>query len=505
LARVVAENQALRAAYDYDFQGRSLAELSTLARSELIAAACRYTSTYRDVDLAGRSDRLFFAGHQPQLFHPGVWIKNFALSKLAAVHGVTPVNLVIDSDAPKSAALPVPTGSLADPHVVNVPFDRRSAGVPFEERRIADRGMFESFGRRAAEPLRPIIANPLLDDFWPRVLTRAATTDNLGACFAQARHQLEGDWGSSTLELPQSVVCQSEAFAWFAVHLLARLPRLWDIYNDAVAEYRRVYRIRSANHPVPNLAAHDDWLEAPFWVWTDEAPQRRRLFARQRGDELQLSNRGDVELSLPLATDDDISRTVEVFMALGQRGIRIRTRALTTTMFARLVAGDLFIHGIGGGKYDELTDVIAERFFGLELPRFAVLSGTLYLPVARPSAGPDDLRRVDERLRQTRFHPERFAEGDARAIATWTAEKQRWIAEPVTTETARTRCHAIRRVNDELQPFVARRRESLLAERATLEHDWQARRVLARRDYSFCFYPELVLRDFFVDFLAPVS
>ena len=44
-------------------------------------------------------------------------------------------------------------------------------------------------------------------------------------------------------------------------------------------------------------------------------------------------------------------------------GIRLRPRALTTTMYLRLAMGDLFLHGIGGAKYDQLTDRIIEHFF----------------------------------------------------------------------------------------------------------------------------------------------
>ncbi len=35
-------------------------------------------------------------------------------------------------------------------------------------------------------------------------------------------------------------------------------------------------------------------------------------------------------------------------------------RALTTTLFLRTFIADLFIHGIGGGQYDRLTDRIVE-------------------------------------------------------------------------------------------------------------------------------------------------
>ena len=44
------------------------------------------------------ADSLLLAGHQPELFHPGVWVKNFALNGLARRHGATPLNLVVDND-----------------------------------------------------------------------------------------------------------------------------------------------------------------------------------------------------------------------------------------------------------------------------------------------------------------------------------------------------------------------------------------------------------------------
>jgi len=64
-------------------------------------------------------------------------------------------------------------------------------------------------------------------------------------------------------------------------------------------------------------------------------------------------------------------------------GLKVRSRALTTTLFARVCLGDLFMHGLGGGKYDELTDDLIRRFFGLEPPGYLVLTGTLRLPLPR--------------------------------------------------------------------------------------------------------------------------
>src|SRR5207253_6987088 len=60
---------------------------------------------------------------------------------------------------------------------------------------------------------------------------------------------------------------------------------------------------------------------------------------------------------------------------------QLRPRALTLTLFARVCLGDFFIHGIGGGKYDEVTDAIIRGYFGVEPPAYQVLSATLHLPL----------------------------------------------------------------------------------------------------------------------------
>ncbi|HEV3415777.1 MAG TPA: hypothetical protein VG056_03155, partial [Pirellulales bacterium] len=234
---------------DYELQGRRLSALAAQAREELLAAALRHTRSYRDVAEPARSpDAVFLAGHQPEIFHPGVWLKNFTLDRLAQRHGGAAINLVIDSDTIKSSALRVPGSSVAEPTVEGVLFDRPSEEIPFQARTILDQELFESFGRRVAERLAPLVADPVLVDYWPLAVACSRRTTNLGECLAQSRHQWEGRWGLSTLEIPQSGVCQLAAFHWLSAHLLAHLPRFWDVYNSALADYRRCYHVRSQAH-----------------------------------------------------------------------------------------------------------------------------------------------------------------------------------------------------------------------------------------------------------------
>ncbi|HWB09818.1 MAG TPA: hypothetical protein VG826_11350 [Pirellulales bacterium] len=492
----------------YDVQGRSLCDVSAQARQELLSAAQRYTATYRSLASTETHERILIAGHQPQLFHPGVWFKNFALDGLARTHRATAVNLVIDSDTLKDTSLRVPGGSLDDPVQRIIPFDDPTGEMPFARRAIRNRKTFESFGRAAADWLRPLIDDPLVNSFWPRVIARSRETDNLGQCLAQARHQLEGEWGSRTLELPQSQVCRFEAFFWFVAHLLAHLPRFVQTYNRAVVRYRQLHGIRSANHPVPELVGSDEWLEAPLWLISRDRPERRHLFVRRRGGEMILSDREGIDATIRLGADQDATRAVTDLAELAERGIEFQTRALTTTLFARLLLGDLFVHGIGGGKYDQLTDDLIREFFMLEPPPFMVLSATLYLPVQNRATSAEDPRDVQQRLRGLEYHPERYLDvehlsaGDTQRVSNLIATKRRWIDTPQTPSNGRERCHAIRSVNEALQLWLEEQRRQALTRREQATRRWRAENIIRWREYAFCLYPEATLRELFASAAA---
>jgi hypothetical protein len=556
----------------------SWAELARQAREEMLAEAIAWTRQYRDVDLTrhrhGDADdamppsidvppsiatppKFFLAGHQPQLFHPGVWLKNFALGALARRHGAAAVNLVIDSDTMRTHALRVPGGSAAQPHVARVPLDEPGPAIPFEERRILDRRTFADFGRRAAEQIAPLVPDPIVRRWWPSVVARSLPSDRLGACLAQARHQLEGEFGLDTLEVPQSRICRTWAFARFTAMLLAELPTLSRVYNEAVREYRRLHHIRNAAHPFPDLAADGPWQEAPYWVWTQEDPRRRRLFVRRQGGQLLLADREQVEVAVPFAADGDLGPTADALVELAAGPVRLRSRAMVTTLFARLLLGDLFLHGIGGAKYDQVTDALIERFFGVRPPGYLVVSATLHLPIARPRVSGDDLRALARQLRELTWHPEKAADGqqvsplplgegqgegisplplgegqgidssplpmgegqgsdlsplplgegqgEGSLASQLIATKRRWIATPQTPQNARTRWLEIRRVNRELQPWVAANRQRLLAQRDRLSTALAAEKVLAWREYAFCLFPESTLREFIAGVLAAIE
>jgi len=163
--------------------GRPWPELQRQARQAVVTAACQYMSRRGEPPPPADPASLVVAGHQPELFHPGVWVKNFALAGLARRHGATPLNLVVDNDTLKATALRVPGPGLVDsarPHPVTVPFDRWTGEVPYEERAVADPGLFAGFAARAGDLLRGWGYAPMLPAFWDEVLRQRGLGPLLG-------------------------------------------------------------------------------------------------------------------------------------------------------------------------------------------------------------------------------------------------------------------------------------------------------------------------------------
>jgi hypothetical protein len=496
LPDAVARNREQLAYVQYDVQGRSLADLRGAARRTLLDRALGYTTRYREVPQRWRmiasleSVPFLLSGHQPELFHPGVWYKNFVLGSLAKKLDGVGIHLLIDSDTCRSASIRVPTGSVSEPRVEAVPYDEPMAEVPHEERMIRDEATFSTFGERSASFVRPFVSDPLVTELWPLVMNRNPSQKNLGLRLAQGRHALEETWQNETLELPQSAVCELPEFGWFVAHLLANLPRFWAAYNDALAHYRRSHRIRGHAQPVPDLAAADGWLEAPFWIWSTDDPLRRPLYARQVGNGLVITDRKSQKISLAISDERDASAAAQQLAELSSKGIKLRTRALTTTLFARLVLGDLFLHGIGGAKYDQVTDHLVRLFFGFEPPEFATISATLRLPIAHETTDFSDLGQWQRRLRELQYHPEQFVEANGDGSADkYVAAKRRWVGMNKTPENAQERHRGILAANDALQLFVAPLREQIELERDELQRRRRGEAILKSREYSFCLYP----------------
>lgn len=461
-------------------------------RNELIRDAKRYTSAYRDVSSGiDSTGRIVMAGHQPTLFHPGVWFKNFALDHVARQTGSTGINLVVDSDAAGASSIRVPTrrseGGLGYQPVL---YDGHGGGVPYEQALIGDRSLFDSFDARVKDAVGGIVADPLVRQLWAYAKEAINRCGFAGCALAQARHRLEADLGLLSLEIPQSVVCRSETFAEFAMQILVDLPRFHDCYNGAADIYRHAHGIRSNAHPVPNLKQDDGWYEAPFWVYGNQSPNRKSVWVRvsSAGTRMELSDRDRRHREIDLSNR---SQAAEALASLASPEFKLRSRALVTTMYSRLVLSDLFLHGIGGGKYDQLGDLISGQFWGIQTPELMVISSTVLLPghEAHPISEINQRsRELKRRLRDIQYQPERIATA-GELPEEWLLQKQRLLAN-VPERGNRHDWHIeISKLNDAMSGRLSHVLEETRSAKALLENDRRQAEIWNSREHSFCIYP----------------
>ncbi|MFL5244920.1 MAG: hypothetical protein ACJ8FY_22690 [Gemmataceae bacterium] len=488
--------------------GQSLNELRARARAELLASSRAYLSERGEPLPDYGNGPLFMAGHQPELFHPGVWVKNFALSGMAHRHGGVAVNLIVDNDTAKSTSLRVPTPPSATncwPHLQSIPYDRWVAEKPFEELAVEDEELFASFPQRVSSALAGWQYKPLLSSFWNEVLNPARPTPLLGERFTVARRRFERQWGCHNLEIPVSRVCQLPSFAQFIGHMLANLERFHGLYNESVRAYRVRHHLRSRNHPVPDLATEGDWREVPLWAWRKGQSRRGRLMAHVKSDQVHLRVGDQQWPTLPLLDGSNLEPALAAWRELEAHGNKVRSRALTNTLYARLFLCDVFVHGIGGGKYDELTDQLLSRFYELEAPRFMVLSGTLLLPLPAYPVTETTVESLHRQWRDLHYNPQRHLSSESLSrdgVGDWAAQKERRIREkPTTPGDRRRRFEEIRNLNRLLRSPLHLQEEETRAAWDLAREELQANAVLQRRDFAFCLYPEEKLRQFCSQFL----
>ena len=186
----------------------------------------------------------------------------------------------------------------------------------------------------------------------------------LPGAMADAMHKLDWLLGLRYGTVLASGLFESPAWAALVLHVARDAERFAEHYNAALADHRRERGMVDADRPMPDLAAG----ELPFWFDDLETGVRRRAMIDSGG---RLNGR----LTLP-------ESPMLLLMAMRRERVRIASRALSLTLFTRLICSDLFVHGIGGGHYDDVLDRLIRSYFGIEPPQFVVATATLVHPDA---------------------------------------------------------------------------------------------------------------------------
>ena len=499
-AALARANHAAAQAWSFSVAGVPASELRALARRESLAAAADFSAKLGvGVAEPGPPDGLIVAtGHQPELYHPGVWIKDFLLQRLADESSATAVDFVVDTDGFQvlevSSPCMTPGVQRCQQYLAIGSPDAWYASTPVpSERDVRDfcaavDSMLSSLPAPAVRHHFAAFCGQL-----QAALPRAA---NLAELVTMARRRYEEPAGSDYLELPMTRVALTRAFRTFVVDLALNAARFAEAYNAELDEYRLVNRTRSVAQPFPDLAVADGAVELPLWLLGQGG--RTSVVAERAADGGTRLVRADGTAIADLPSDP--AAAIE---ALAASGALVAPKALALTTFVRLFACDLFIHGVGGGRYDRVADGVCRRYYGVEPPGFVVASITMYLPLGAHVVTDDEVAAARTRLNRLEHNPDallgeaEFDSADERSRAAALAAEKTALVSAIAEPDADKKVLGvrIRDVNAALAALLAPLRAGLEAEVAALEAQRAASEILTDRTYPFCFWSPLEVAD----------
>jgi len=426
IGSLLEENKKIFSEYSFTILNQPFREVRGNCRKEVIQRALKFSKKYDpDIEekICSAPQCIIQTGHQPVFFHPGIWIKNIFLNqflKSPLPDKSLGLNIILDNDICKDLNLSLPAlssnGNLIVEEISFLP-STLTPNLPFEQYPCPSLEFIAKFTQDVIRRLKPLeLENKdILNNFknFARCLENSSRfcsqnykRANLGEFLGLARRLYEQEIEPAYLEIPFSQICDSDEFLSFFLEIIKNIKSFSEIYNKKLDEYRKLFKIRNRAHPSPNLMIKENLTEIPFWIWK-EGDERTKIFILKEEERNYLYN--DSYGKIFLIEKDGLKSLFSLKTILKQRGLKIRPKALLLTLFNRLFISDLFIHGLGGAKYDLVTDEIIREFFKVEPPHFLVVSCTLYLNFkSSPGTSDSKILTLKKKIRDLGFNPERY-------------------------------------------------------------------------------------------------
>lgn len=471
-----------------------LEALRVRARQDAVSLARDYSAAIGVVDPGSVPDApLVVTGHQPVLYHPGVWVKVFLADRFAQETGGLALDLVVDTDTARAVELVAPCRAQRI-EVCRVPLAELPYGTPFVSAGVPGPGELSTFRARGADVLATLPAEAPrrhFAAFCDALDEVAPAAGDLATLVTAARRHYERAAETRYLELPVSrMACTPSAWA-FSGMLLAEARRFAVVYNQALGDYRRRTGARSSAQPFPDLVTGEDRVETPFWHLDGNV--RHSVYVDRAGT---LWAGGG-----PLAEIGENASSAAA--ALERADVTLAPKALALTVFQRLFVADLFIHGTGGARYDRVTDEVIEAFFGIAPPAYAVASMTMVLPVGCRLVTDADVASLEERLHRLEHNPDQMldeVEFDAvteREAAERLARRKADLVERISEQGADRKALGleIREVNGALGRLMAPVIDETRAALGRAREARDASAILTDRTYPFCLWDPREVAD----------
>jgi hypothetical protein len=469
-------NAASLDAADVDLAGMGLREVRARLRRVLLTEAASYAASVGLSLPPGWPGHgpVIGTGHQPFLFHPGIWTKHLLVSRFSRQAAV--LNMPVDCDAAEDVGVDVPVLE-AGLRIVRETLIHAEPDVPYEALSAPAPDVWERFLGRVESHLQTLPRHTVHDIFagFSRG-ARAVRAPDLGAFLTSLRRLHEGP--RPYADVPVSRLTRTAEFRSFVAAIVRDAERFAASYNRHLDAYRERHNVRTAAQPFPNLGRDGPRIELPFWII--DGRRRRPVFVERGADRIRLWAGEEAAGEIALRGEP-----------AGLESIEIRPKALSLTAFKRMCVVDLFVHGVGGGRYDRVTDAVLVDFFNLAPPGYAVVSSTLHLPLNE--FDPTDERAgLQRRLLELRHNPERILTAPSLEQGQWIQEKWaliRRLDDPALGRRERREAtQRIRELNGWLGRDLAAEEVAIERRLTVLARIGDAPAAATHRGYPFCFF-----------------
>ena len=477
---LLKSNLELTDSYNFKIAEVSYSEFRKKAETEILNSL-----TDRNVDLFPRP--YIVTGHQPGFSHPGIWIKNFLVDKLASENKGTAFDIIIDSDCSNEIGCSLLTGNEKLKRKKEI-LMQLNARQPFECYPVPDKDQFKDFCQNIRTDLQFFSDNKIIkyaEIFFQKGENALSSSKNLAEFLVKTRKEYEADEGLRYFDIMLSRICKTSSFLLFTLHIAEDIKRFHDIYNRLLEEYRSSHKLRYKANPFPDLKTDTDKFEIPFWCIDDN--KRKPVWAVHEGSSISIYAE---DVCLFKYKKGDFDHAIKI---IHKEQINLRPKAVLLTLFLRLFFADIFIHGISGAKYDEITDGIIDRYFKIKPPHYIAASLTLFpdLPVNRVQI--NDIENQKTIIRNIKLKPEIFenrVEGGEtkKKFNTLAEEKKKLFQQEPSKKDKKEHYQKLKAITEELSVFLNNYYLETKDQLKILEEKEQENQTVCFREFPYFFY-----------------
>jgi len=472
-------------------------------RKELLNTAADYTQHLTgESSCTGSSENIIVTGHQPIWHHCGILAKNLATAQCAKNVSGCAVHLVLDHDVCETAMLFPRQTNDGSWHFESLELESNQNPVPLEFRPPPQTTKIQALIDKVADTNQNRFCTELWSENARYRLLRAHHLKNIADFTTYSQAMLNSVLGLNITYLPVSLLAQSNAFLHFAASIIRDAAHFANSYNKAISQQTK-HESQDPQKTIPPLTTNTPkaMTELPFWLFSPEGRRTSLFVTSNKSDQIAIGTTSTQVANLDakcVSGETDLLKN-----SLVESGYRLRPKAVSLTLFARLYLADLFVHGIGGARYEHVTDYILRHYYQIEPASFAVATATARLPLSdRAGTALETITQLKQKIRNVKYSPEKFIQASLQRqepVKSLITTKNRLIETSknrrLQSDTRKLAWRSISQVNKELSKYTEASHHNLEKSLKSVEYKQKSSRVLNYREYFFGLFPKKMLRE----------